>query len=251
MLERLEKDYIASKIKSSELEDSAKSKLSILDIELTKQRKSKEDRLQSKAIFDSLMKNIELEQKDRQERIFELQKCIRNKEESVQRRIERQRRNAEIAEAAANENKDSSELKMRENLYIQKMWNTFMRKKMDKEMKASEQIDNAFKTIKTATQVSDVQEMVRKFLTREQTYTQLLKTVNESEGKIDSLKKVNEELRASLGDMTLDSSNNQDKASTSVSSDSDIIMMKNEIAMVLKEYNRLSDRFKGINIVND
>ena len=50
--------------------------------------------------------------------------------------------------------------------------------------------------------------MVRKFLTREQTYTQLLKTVNESEGKIDSLKKVNEELRASLGDMTLDSSNN-------------------------------------------
>jgi len=72
MLERLEKDYIASKIKSSELEISAKSKLSILDLELTKQRKSKEDRLQSKAIFDSLMKNIELEQKDRQERIFEL-----------------------------------------------------------------------------------------------------------------------------------------------------------------------------------
>jgi len=48
--------------------------------------------------------------------------------------------------------------------------------------------------------------MVRKFLTREQTYTQLLKTVNESEGKIDVLKKVNEELRADLGDMTLDTS---------------------------------------------
>jgi hypothetical protein len=151
MLERLEKDYIASKIKATELDASAKSKLSILDLELTKQRKSKEDRLQSKAIFDNLMKNIELEQKDRQERIFELQKCIRNKEESVQRRIERQRRNAEIAEAAANENKDSSELKMRENLYVQKMWNTFMRKKMTKEMEGSKMIDEAFKTIKTAT----------------------------------------------------------------------------------------------------
>jgi len=151
MLERLEKDYIASKIKATELDASAKSKLSILDLELTKQRKSKEDRLQSKAIFDNLMKNIELEQKDRQERIFELQKCIRNKEESVQRRIERQRRNAEIAEAAANENKDSSELKMRENLYVQKMWNTFMRKKMTKEMEGSKVIDEAFKTIKTAT----------------------------------------------------------------------------------------------------
>jgi hypothetical protein len=38
---------------------------------------------------------------------------------------------------------------------------------MEKEMKNSSQIDEAFKTIKTATQVSDVQEMVRKFLTRE------------------------------------------------------------------------------------
>ena len=45
MLERLEKDFIASKIKSSELEVSAKSKLQILDVELVKQRKSKEDRL--------------------------------------------------------------------------------------------------------------------------------------------------------------------------------------------------------------
>ena len=64
------------------------------------------------------MRNIEKEQRDRQERIQELQKCIRNKEDSVQKRIDRQRRNQEIAEAAANENKDSSELKMRENLYI-------------------------------------------------------------------------------------------------------------------------------------
>jgi hypothetical protein len=45
MLERLEKDYIASKIKSSELETSTKFKLSILDLESGKHRKSKEDRL--------------------------------------------------------------------------------------------------------------------------------------------------------------------------------------------------------------
>lgn len=137
MIERMKKDFIATKIKSGEMETSLKSKSQILDIENHKQRKTKEERLQSKAIFDSLMKNIEKEQKDRQERILELQKCIKNKEESVQRRIERQRRNQEIAEAAANENKDSSELKMRENLHIQKLWNSFMRKKMEKEMRNS------------------------------------------------------------------------------------------------------------------
>ena len=65
MLERLEKDYLASKIKATELDASARSKLQILDFEMLNQRKSKEDRLQSKVVFDSLMKNIELEQKDR------------------------------------------------------------------------------------------------------------------------------------------------------------------------------------------
>ena len=45
MLERLEKDYIASKIKTTDLDVSAKSKLAILDLEIGKQRKSKEERL--------------------------------------------------------------------------------------------------------------------------------------------------------------------------------------------------------------
>jgi len=200
------------------------------------------------------MKNIELEQKDRQERIFELQKCIQNKEASVSRRIERQRKNAEIAEAAANENKDSSELKMRENLYTQKLWNTYMRKRMEKEMRNSAQIDEAFKNIKTATQVTDVQEMVRKFLTREQTYSSLLKTVSESEAKIDHLKKSNEELRSQLHELTLDSrDNNTDKSkeTSAVEQDSDIIMMNQELAAVMKEHQKLGERFKGINIVND
>lgn len=65
MLERMERDYIASKLKATDLETSIKSKSGILDLESQKQRKTKEERLQSKAVFDSLMLNIEKEQKDR------------------------------------------------------------------------------------------------------------------------------------------------------------------------------------------
>jgi hypothetical protein len=43
--------------------------------------------------------------------------------------------------------------------------------------------------------------MVRKFLTREQTYSQLLMAVSESERKIDKLKKDNEELRSRLHEL--------------------------------------------------
>lgn len=79
-----------------------------------------------------------------------------------------------------------------------------MRKKMEKEMKKSHAIDEAFKAIKTATGVTDVQEMVKKFLSREQTYSMLLVNVSESDKKSDKLKKDNEELRARLHELKID-----------------------------------------------
>ena len=83
-----------------------------------------------------------------------------------------------------------------------------MRKKMEKEMADSAQIDAAFKDIKTATGVTDVQELVKRFLTREQTYSDLLKTLNDSDKKVDILKKDNEMLRNRLHDLKIDSEAN-------------------------------------------
>lgn len=80
----------------------------------------------------------------------------KDKVESVQKRMERINKNQEIAEQAASDSKDQSEIKDRQNLYIQKLWNTFMRKKMEKEMANSAQIDTAFKVIRTASGVTDV-----------------------------------------------------------------------------------------------
>ena len=167
MLDRMNKDFIACKIKTNDMETSLRNKRQVLETEEGKTRKTKEEKLQSKNIFDNLMRNIEKEQRDRQERILELQRCIANKEESVKRRIERQKKNQEIAETAANESKDSTELKMRNYLYINKLWNNFMKRKMHKEMESSRSIDEAFKQIKTHTGVTDVQAMVRRFQQRE------------------------------------------------------------------------------------
>ena len=83
MLMRMKKDFINLKLKSSANDGALKNKSNVLELETQKNRKIKEDKLQSLAIFQNLMRNIEKEQRDRQERIQELQKCIRNKEESV------------------------------------------------------------------------------------------------------------------------------------------------------------------------
>lgn len=137
---------------------------------------------------------------------------------------------------------------MRESLYIQRLWNAFMRKKMEKEMKDSSIIDEAFKSIKTATGVTDVQEMVRKFLTREQTYSQLLMNVSESERSIDKLKKDNEELRNRLHELKIDAGEN---GAGSGMMDEEIVELNQTLANVQKDYSLLQEKFKKINIVND
>ena len=86
MLDRMRKDIIALQIQSNELQISFKSKNGIFTDEVEKSRKSKEQKLQSKYKLDGLMKNIDQEQKNRQERIQSLQKSIKNKEDALQRK---------------------------------------------------------------------------------------------------------------------------------------------------------------------
>jgi len=59
-------------------------------------------------------------------------------------------------------------------------------------MKRTFEVEEAFQRIKSATGYTDVQEIVQKFLTREQTYSQLLMAVSDYERKIDALRKDNE-----------------------------------------------------------
>lgn len=61
------------------------------------------------------MQNITHEQQKRQERIISLQTSIKNKEEALQKRMDRVKRQSEIAELAAGENKDQNEIKLRAN----------------------------------------------------------------------------------------------------------------------------------------
>jgi len=127
MLSRMKKDLIAMKIKNNELEISIQHKDSIFDKEYAKSKKSQEMKLQSKFKLDNLLTNVDVEQSKIQERIKSLQISIKNKEDAVQRRMERVKRQQDIADAAANENKDSDELKIRENFMAQKLWAVFLK----------------------------------------------------------------------------------------------------------------------------
>lgn len=52
-------------------------------------------------------------------------------------------------------------------------------------------IEDSFKQIRVKTNISDVREIVQKFMTKEQTYASLLTAVAQNEQKYDKLKAVN------------------------------------------------------------
>jgi len=191
MLSRMKKDRIATDIKLSSMENNLKLKNYVLYEEANKFRKTKEGRAQSRSMLEELSKEMDNEQKKRLEKLSILNKAISNKKDAAVKREERQKRQLEIAEAAANEERDSNETRLRESLLSLRFWYGMQKERLEKEMKKSEVIESAFTNIRAAIispVALDISEIVHKFLTREQTYSQLLVSVADAERKIDQFK---------------------------------------------------------------
>lgn len=116
------------------------------------------------------IKAIALDYRQRQDRHNSLEKSIANKSDAIKRKADRVKQQQQIAEQAANENRNSDELTMRDNFLAQRLWSAFMKVKMEREMSRTFEIETAFQKIRAATGHSDVQEIVSLFLTRETTY---------------------------------------------------------------------------------
>lgn len=55
--------------------------------------------------------------------------------------MDRVKKQSEIAEAAANENKDQNEINFRQNFMVQKLWCAYLKRKMENEMKRYHEVE--------------------------------------------------------------------------------------------------------------
>lgn len=201
MIARMRADLIASKIKMNEMQESYKSKKQIFEEEADKNRQAKQQKLKAQHRFEELMRMIDQDHAQRKNRLASVLKSIDNKKAALERRKKRMERQQQIRDKAANENKDSNELKLNEAFLVQRFWSAYLKQKMKKEMIRTQEIERAFRTISQNTGSSDVQEIVSKFMTRENTYAQLLQTVAVNEEKIDRLRGENEKWLITLNEL--------------------------------------------------
>jgi hypothetical protein len=204
MLDRMKKDRIALEIKAQSLSQNLRSARQVLGSEQQKSRKTMEAKFQSRLQLKELKDQYEYEKRQKEDRIVQLERNVRMRQEASARREERQKRQTEIAEAAAKADSDSQESRLRDNVMLLRFWYKFLVKKLDTEKTNSSQIEDAFQKIRTATGLHDVQEIVERFLTREQTYNEFISGVSEAEKKLETLKQQNAQAREELLHMQFD-----------------------------------------------
>lgn len=67
-------------------------------------------------------------------------------------------------------------------------WPSFLKKKMERELKRFSTVEDAYKRIKSSTGISDPEEIVKKYFTREKSYSELLLSIAKAEKRLEQLK---------------------------------------------------------------
>ena len=135
---------------------------------------------------------------------------------------------------------------------VQKLWCAFLKKKMESEMNKFHHLEEAFQKIRTSTGNSDVQEMVTKFLTKEQTYATLLTEVNKNEKKLDELRVANDQKSDTLHELKIEIDNDNQKEGAKVSAESqEILELHSEIQALEKDLSMVNNRKKNVSLVFD
>ena len=237
MIKRMNSDLLSIRAKIINLENSLDYRSKLVSEEESLSRKTNEDQLQAKKELLKLMDLVDQEQKQRKKSIGELRKKIKSNEDAAEKRLERFQRRKDIADSAASDNNDQNEMRLKSALLVNKLWNLFLKKKMEKDMAKVSNFEKAFMKIKNSTGNDDIQEIVKKFLTREYTYSKHISSVKFFEEKLTKLRQENNELENQI-EIT-----NKTEKGASNENENEKQYMQKQLAHDLKESVFLDEKF--------
>ena len=168
-----------------------------------KSMRNKEDKAQSQRLLKSISEEVFVEKRNKDDLIKRLEKAANNKKEATERRIHRINRQAEIAEIAANENRNAQEIECKEQIILYQIYYGYLKYKQEKAFKGSEHAEDAFTQIRVATGISNVRTVVDRFLKKDEDISQLQTSISESENQLSVLKGKNEKLKNELNGLLL------------------------------------------------
>lgn len=203
MYDRMNEDKITLELKSNDLHKQLRTITQILDTERFKCRKNYESIYSSRNNLKTLESMVVFDNKQKLDKISNLEKAALSRKKAAERREERIRRIAEIADVAANENTESQEINMKQSLILHKIWHSYLKYKLDKKLKGAIEIEDAYQSIRSATGLQNINEIVNHFIGKEENQTQLRNSIEEANRSLDNLKKRNEKSKGMLKELML------------------------------------------------
>jgi hypothetical protein len=199
IIERMKIHRLKLDIKNEETIKTLKASRRVLDEEFEVRRKQKESKIKTKKALDSLEGFIDQETKDKEDSVCVIEKDMKKRLENSNKREDRYRRQIEIAERAANEDREARATQMREDVILMRFWFIYMRKRLDYDMNRLSYIEEAFEKVRKNSHINDTSEMVAKVLTTEIAFNDLRKIVEDSNYNIlktqEKIQEIEENLR--------------------------------------------------------
>lgn len=198
MIERMKMTKIYLEKRNLSIGKALKDKQQTLKEELDKQRRNREGRIQTRVALRNLEGYVNRETREKVERLHAIEKDVVHKKEISKKREERILRQQEIAEAAANEDRNSKALRTREGLLMLKFLHGLLKKRLEIDMKKNIKIDSAFQKIKRVTALNDIEDILERYLTKEQAYAELMERLNDTRQRIEENNRRNFEMEEKI-----------------------------------------------------
>lgn len=141
--------------------------------------------------------------KKRDKRLDEAREALKEQVRMQTRRETREKKRRQIALEVAGDLGEEEEQRLKKQFVTKQMYSTFLAGKLEKNVARSSALQQGFQKIKNATGLSDVDDILQKYLTRDETYESLVKAAKETEAQIEVAQAEQRTLQSSLESIQL------------------------------------------------
>ena len=188
LLDRIKEDKFSMDKELKKRQADLSQKRSVLTVELQKTKKVQEKSLKDKLEIINLSGDIEKEKRIQEDTLALIEKKAMERSKAVLMLEENNKNREMIADAAQGQISNSETLEFRHKLLVNRFWYHFLNRKLKSEFERGGALEEPFQRIKTTTGMQTVDEILTRYLTREEAYKDLIAAVKASEDKISDLK---------------------------------------------------------------
>merc|ERR1719333_1420045 len=167
-------------------------------------RKANSEKVQSSIDLDLMEGDAENERNVRENAMRDMMGTLHTKRNAIQRRADFERWRHEVALEAANEAFQGSAGRLRKLYAVEKLAGNFLQKITFEQVERSQATEDGFQKIREVTGLTDVMDIVHKFLNRDVEHEQLKSSVKEAEARLEALREEFDKLKRDTNGITFD-----------------------------------------------